>query len=291
MISDFEQRLANVLGGRVPAPFAGRVSVAPAPAVGADPSVVVRVDAATRPESGMGGETLQVVQGSAIGRRIVRLSCTVEIRVVPAAGSGRAQQMLGIDAVLYALDAPEFRNGSALAGGAPDPGFLIQSMVLKNVETPPVMLPSGVREDRAALFFDVDGWFWPVGTTGAAGPEIEGVRIRGALTPLALSPDPRRLQAGGAPVDFTLQLREAARAAGGTPTQVALRLIGSGGGPGEGTLVGAVGGLLLLDVASGQVAFTYAPPANPARLELLVSLDDGQDGPGLELGRFSLVVK
>jgi hypothetical protein len=291
MISDFEQRLADVLGGRLPAPFTGHAQVAPAGAAGVDPAVVVRVESALPLASGMGGEAQQVVPGSATPRRVVRLACTVEITVVAAGGSGRDQQVHGLDAALYVLDAPDFRNGAALSGGAPDPGFLIRSMRLRALETPPVLLPSGTREDRAALIFDADGLFWPIGTAGAAGVAIEDVRIRGAITPVALIPSAPRIFAGGDPVDLALRVREGIRNADGTPTSLILRLVGPGGGPGAGSLAGAVNGLLAVDIVDSEALFTYTPGGTPARLELVVALDNGASGIGLELERFALVVE
>jgi hypothetical protein len=211
------------------------------------------------------------------------------VTVVPAAGNGRDQQLQALDAALYVLDAPDVRNGAALGGGAPDPGFVIRSMRLRSIETPPVLLPSGVREDRAALLFDADGLFWPAGTVGAAGTAIEEVHIRGALAPISLIPSLPRITAGGDPVELTLRVREAIRDT--APTRVVLRLVGPGGGPGAGTLEGAVDGVLFADVVDGEVPFTYTPPATPARLELVVALDNGEDEAGIELERFALRVE
>lgn len=290
MIADFEQRLADVLGGRLPAPFTGHARVAPEPAAGGVPAVVVRVERALPLPSGMGGEATQVVPGAAIPRRVVGLACEVEISVIPATGQGRPQQVQGMDAVVYVLDGPEFRDGSALAGGAVDPGFLIRSMRLRNVATPPEVRSSGEREDRATIRLDADGWFWPAGTPGLAGSEIEHVRLRGALAPLTLVPTRPRIVAGGAPVGLAVRVRTAVRGADGAPTRVAVRLVGAGGGPGPGGLVGAVDGVVVADVVDGAVALTYTPPATPARLSLVVALDDGAGGAGLELARFQLVV-
>lgn len=293
MISDFEQRLVDVLGGRLPAPFAGHAHVAPGPAGDADPAVVVRVESAMPLESGLGGEARQVVPGAADPRRVVRMACVVEIAVAPESGQGRAQQMQGVDAVLYLLDAPDFRNGAALAGGAPDPGFLIRSMHMKDVRTPPVMLPGGTSDERGLVRFDAEGWFWPTGTAGEAGIEIESVRIRGALAPVTLMPAAPRGIAGGDPIDLTLRVREMAKPEGGDPdtfSALVLRLVNSSGGPGAGSLAGAVDGILVVDVVAGEASFSYEPPDDPARLELVVALDDGDGGAGLELERFPITV-
>lgn len=292
MISDFEQRLADVLGGRLPAPFTGNVHVAPGPGAGADPVIVVRVENAVALESGMGGESRQRVPGSAEPRRVVRLACTVRITVFAEAGQGRVQEMQGLDAVLYTLDAPEFRNGSALAGGAPDPGFLIQTMRLKDIATPPVAMPSG-EEEIAVLRFEAEGWFWPIGTVGESGPAIEAIRIRGALSPMSIVPARPRAIAGGDAVDLVLNVRDIVKPGGGpagTFSSLALRLVSANGGPGAGALTGADDGVLVVNVVDGEATFSYEPPDDPARLELVVSLDDSEGGVGMELERFPIVV-
>lgn len=293
MISEFEQRLANVLGGRLPAPFTGHAHVAPAPSDGDDPTVAVRVAEAAALESGMGGEAQQTVPGAPVPRRVVGLACVVELAVLPASAGGRAQVMAGADAALYILDAPEFRNGSAFAGGAPDPGFLIRSMRFRDIITSPRLLASGDAAESTVLRFDAEGWFWPVGTPGEAGREIESVRIRGALSPMELHAS-ARIVAGGDPVDLTLLVRDIIKPAGGTPgtfSSLALRLVGPGGGDGAGTLQGAGGGVLLVELEDGEAQFTYIPPDEEARDQLVISLDDGEDGIGMELGRFTLKVE
>ncbi len=294
MISEFEQRLADVLGERLPPPFKGRAYVASAPSNGPDPAVTVRVATAVALESGMGGEALQTVPGAAAPRRTVRLACTVEIAVISGAMPVRPQQMQGADAVLYLLDAPDIRNGAALAGGAADPGFLIRSMRFVELDTPPTLLPSGDVQEQAILRFNAEGLFWPVGMPGETGREIEQIRVRGALAPLRLELPTTKIIAGGAPVALVLHVRDITRPAGappGTFASLALYLIGSGGGPGGGTLVGAVNGVLLADVHDGVVEFAYQPPADPGRLWLVVALDNGEQGIGLELERFQLKVE
>ena len=53
MINDFEQRLAFVLGSRLTGSLAGKVFVPPAPAEGADPSLVVGVSALATARTGL----------------------------------------------------------------------------------------------------------------------------------------------------------------------------------------------------------------------------------------------
>ncbi|HEX6044802.1 MAG TPA: hypothetical protein VFZ22_09970, partial [Pyrinomonadaceae bacterium] len=68
----------------------------------------------------------------------------------------------------------------------------------------------------------------------------------------------------------------------------------SGGRPGAGTLAGGnagPAGSRTIPVAGGQAAFQYTPPAQAALDQLVVSLDDGEGGIGIELGRFPLEVR
>jgi hypothetical protein len=77
--------------------------------------------------------------------------------------------------------------------------------------------------------------------------------------------------------------------------QLVLQLFAPGRRPGAGALeggaAGAAAGSRLVTIADGTAAFRYVPPATPARDELVVALDDGAGGPGVELGRFTFTVK
>src|SRR5207249_2405607 len=95
MIAAFEQRLADVLGARLPPPFRGHVAVAPAPAPSADPAVVVVVERADSVDPDFNSRRPEIAPGVADPRRILRMNCTVGVRVQPANNAGRRQQMDG----------------------------------------------------------------------------------------------------------------------------------------------------------------------------------------------------
>ncbi len=295
MISEFERRLADVLGPRLPAPFTGRVDVPPGTLPGGKPVILVGVTHVEPVERYMGSQHPEIVPGANDPRRVLRLICDVSIQVFPGPSQGRPQQMLGLDAVLYALDAPEFRDGTALAGPA-DPGFLIQS--LQAVDGAAVLDPSAPDAVPPGLTLKADGWFWPVGVPGQAGVAIGEIRIRGVIYPLEISPPQPLLTAGGAPVDLTV------RVGSFDPIRVhelplpellfgslAFVVLGPGGRPGKGTLVDSVDGLRLVPLVDNQAVVTYQPPDEPARDELVVGLDNGADGLGIEIGRFPLNVQ
>lgn len=299
MISEFEQRLADVLGARLPAPFAGRVQVPPAPAPDASPVVLVGTRTFQALEPDLGSRRPEHAPGAATERRILRLRCTVSVEVQPGAGA-RAELMKGIDATLYALDAPDFRNGSALAGAA-DPGFLIQEMRITASLAAPDPKPASAPPLGVTL--NAEGWFWPVGVVGEAGKAIIEIRVRGGVLPIEIAPAKPHLVAGGPPVILTLSvstigLLRLTKPPGALPPlpfgALALAIFGRGGRPGAGTLSGGqagVAGVRLIDLTGGSATVAYAPPAVPATDELHVTLENGAGGLGIELGRFPIAVK
>jgi hypothetical protein len=108
--------------------------------------------------------------------------------------------------------------------------------------------------------------------------------------------------AGGPPVDVTITIGVAGRlrAVAGAPLpalpfgRLALRLVDAGERPGAGTLSGGVtgdDGSALVDVTDGVARAIYTPPAASATDHLVVALDDGEDGAGIELGRQVLRVR
>jgi hypothetical protein len=299
MISDFERRLADVLGTRLPAPFAGRAAVAPDPIPGPGPVILLGVRQAEPAEADMGGQRPEVVPGSGDRRRVLRLRCSVDIEVHPSASEGREQQMQGIDAALYALDGPDFQDGTALAEEG-DQGFLIQEMRI--VESVVPLDPEAEDASPVGLTLSAEGWFWPIGEAGEAGVQIGEVRIRGAVLPLEIAPAAPRLTAGGAPVELTLRLGTAGPLRLGDQAvlpplpfgSLALALFDPGGRPGAGTLAGGTAGAgsaHLVELADGAATFTYTPPAEAATDVLVVALDNGEDGLGVELGQFTLEVR
>jgi hypothetical protein len=298
VIADFEQRLAEVLGGRLAPPFGGRVVVAPAPAPGAQPSVVVGVTHVEQLTTDLGSTRPEIAPGAADPRRVVRLRYTAAITVVPGEGEGRAQQLRGVDETLFALEAADLQGGSALLNGG-DPGFFIQSLAVVGAEVP--LDPTAADAPPLGVTIGGEGWFWPVGSVGDAGRQIGEVRIRGALVPLAVEPESPRLVAGGAPVTMTLRVGAVGplRIDGPAPPalpfgSLALTLTAGGGKPGAGQLSGGTAGagdVRLAAIADGAATIDYAPPAAPATDELVVGLDDGAGGLGVELGRVRLRVR
>lgn len=288
MIAEFERQLADVLGVRLPAPFTGRVS--PAPGAGdADPEVLVGVRRFDRIDESF-TERPEVVPGAVDPRRVARLKCEVVLTV--RAAPDRATTMRGVDAVLFAIDAPDVRDGSALRPVGGDPGFLVHSLLLEQ---------GAVADDTAEASFvtaTAEGWFWPVGQPGRSGTVIGEVRVRGIALPLELSREHATMVAGGPASTLTIGVRTAGLLRLGRSValpfgQLVVQVFATGHKPGAGTLSGgtaATGGGSLVTLTDGVATATYTPPASPAIDELVISLDDGDGSAGVELGRFALVV-
>jgi hypothetical protein len=230
------------------------------------------------------------VPGGSDPRRVLRLSCEVGLEVRLPAGGTRADQMAALDQTLYLLEDASLADGSALLpADDADPGFRIRRLRLARAEPP------------GAITVDAQGLFWPVGQAGEAGPAIREVRLRQAVQPLALAPTHPRLLAGGAPVELTVTLGTTATLRieeGGVTAlpfgSLSLSVVDAGGRPGAGTLAGGVagpGGARLVPVAAGAATVVYTPPAAPAVDHLVVALEDGEGGPGIELARFRLAVR
>lgn len=291
MISEFESRLAEVLGTRIAAPFQGHVDVAPG---GSDARVVLGVVEAEALEPDLGsGRRAEVLPGSAVPRRAVRLRCTVALegRADPA---GRADELKALDAALYALDARELRDGSALTDST-DRGFLIQEMLPASVIAP--LLPG--EDAPMAIRVTATGLFWPVGAAGEAGVEIGEIRFRGGVLSLRIEPAVPLLVAGGAPAELTIRFATAGLAIADDQAvarlpfgSVAVAAVSAGGKPGKGTLgggsAGATAGVRILEVQDDAATVTYTPPATPAVDELIVAFDDGENRLGIEIGRVPL---
>jgi hypothetical protein len=297
VIRDLETRLAAVLSARLPAPFANRVVAAPADGPpGPQPRVVVGVRHAERLAPDLGNVRDEVVPGAAAPRRVLRLACTIGAAVQPAANQGRAQQVAGVDALLYALDAPDLRSAAALAGPA-DPGFLLDGLELVGATFDPV---PGAEAFGVTLL--ARGLFWPVGVPGQTGPRIVRVQVREGLAPVSLTLPPEGLVAGGpggaivVGVDGwgTLDLREGQPPAAGAFGAVALRVDTPDGAAGKGTLDGGAVGddprVRIVNLTGGMVTVTYTPPAEPVVDELVVALAHGGSA-GAELARVPLVVE
>jgi hypothetical protein len=298
VITDLEKRFADVLGSRLPAPFAGTTTVLPGEPPGAGPSVVLGARSFTLLEPDFGSGRFETVAPVADPRRVVRLAVEIDVEIRPATNEGRAQQLQGLDDVLYALDAPDVRSGAAFVDGT-DQGFRLDGMkVVAGRGAPDPAVPAA---PPVGLTVEAVGLFWPPGVAGDAGAVIGEVRVRDALLPITASVPVLVAGAGAATVTFTVGTAGPMRLGpAGAPALVAipfgslaLRLTGPGGNP-AGTLTGGTAGaagvrLVTLDAGEGSVG--YEPPAAAATDTLVVALDDGGGDQGIELGRVALVVR
>lgn len=285
MLSDFEQRMADVLGARLPIPWRGLVDVTP----GRDEAqAVLSVRHSTPIEDYLLTRRPEVVPGSVTQRRILRLRCEVGIDVRRLPAQTRADQMEAFDRLIYELDDPEFRTGVILQpGDDSDPGFLLQHLFITSIDPP------------GSITLTVDGFFWPIGAIGETGVPIAQTRIRLSVQPLLLTPAQPRLPAGGAAVDLTLEfgatgvlrIESGDRVTSLPFGSVVVAVVDDGGRPGAGTLTGGIAGAAgarIVPVTSGRADFQYQPPAEAAKDLLVVALDNGEGGVGIELGRFPL---
>lgn len=298
MVSEFERRLAEVLGTRMPAPLAGQVFVSPGPAPAAGLSLVLGVTAMRPFDPEFHTRRMEAVPGSPDPRRVVRLECDVSIEARPAANQGRAEQMQALDLALFALAADDLRSGAALTDST-DRGFLIQEMKLTGGVAP--LAPQAPQAPPTALTFVARGLFWPVGQPGQAGIRIGEIRVRGARLPIDVAASSEVLTAGGPAVDFTIHVGAlpalTLRAGGATPMPfgaLAVAVIQPDGRPGNGTLSGGDAGLgpvRIVTLSNDEATVTYTPPAQPGLEELVVALDDHEGGPGIEIGRLPLRVR
>ena len=205
LIAEFETRLADVLAGVLPAPFTGRVEVAPGSAVGAEPLIVLGVRRAEPLDPDLGSNRPELAPGVDGHRRILRLACTVGVEVVPATGQGRQQQVEGVDAALYALEAPNMRDGRALVE-AGDAGFLIQQLEIVDAAVPfttgagPATGSAGAQRARRGLVL--------AGRHSRTDRQEDlEVHVRGAGPAARARPGGPVLTAGGPAVDLAVRVR------------------------------------------------------------------------------------
>lgn len=280
----------------MPSPFRGRVSRAPGPG-GNQARLILGVGHVEPLAPDFGSVRPEVVPGAADQRRVLRLRCDVSITVRATAAQGRNQQITGLDAALYLLDAPDLRDGTALIQEG-DQGFLIESLLLDGGEG------LAVEPDDVGLRLEAQGWFWPVGVEGEAGIPMGPILVRSAMLPVGLEPPLTRVAPGGDPVELTIRtglagtfvLDEPAPAQPTSPFgALAVTLEGPGGTPGAGTLTGGADGpdgSRLLPVEHDAATLTYTPPAEPARETLVVSSVAGEPPRiGIELARFDFRVE
>lgn len=288
MLSDFERRLADVLGTRLPVPFRGLVDVTPGRDVA---QVVLSVRHVEPLDEHLFGMRPEIVPGAPSQRRVVRLRCDVGLDVRLLTNQARIDQLRALERVIYELDEPGFRSGVPLQPtDGSDPGFLIQRLFVSLSEPP------------ASITLRAEGLFWPPDTPGQTGIAITQARLRVSMEPLRMIPAQPRLTAGGPVVDLeinfgatgTIRVESAGRVTSLPFGAVVVSVVDAGGRPGVGILSGGAAGpagARAVQVVSGRAAVQYTPPAQPALDQLVVSLDDGEGGVGIELGRFPLDVR
>jgi len=288
LLSEFETRLADVLGARLPVPFRGRVDVAPGRD---DAQVVLSVRRVEPLDEHLFGMRPEVVPGAPTHRRVVRLGCDVGLDVRLLANQVRSTQLLAIDSLLYELDEPGFRSGARLRPtDGSDPGFLLQRMFV-SLSDPP-----------QSITLRAEGLFWPPNVPGETGVKIDFAQVRVSVQPIILVPARPRLNAGGETLELviefgatgTMRIERGGRVTSLPFGSVVVGVEDTGGRPGAGTLSGGNAGpgrARTIAVTQGRAAFQYTPPPQPALDQLVVSLDDGEGGIGVELGRFPLEVR
>jgi hypothetical protein len=288
LLSEFERRLADVLGARLPVPFRGGVDVAPGRD---DAQVVLSVRHVEPLDEHLFGMRPEVVPGAPTHRRVVRLRCDVGLDVRLLTNQSRATQLRALDSVIYELDEPGFRSGARLQPtDNSDPGFLVQRLFL-SLSDPP-----------QSITLRAEGLFWPPDVPGETGVPIERAQLRVSVQPVILIPARPRLTAGGETAELvvefgatgTMRVERGGRVTALPFGSVVVAVEDLGGRPGAGTLSGGAAGPAgsrTLPVTAGRAAFQYTPPAEAVVDHLVVSLDDGEGGIGIELGRFPLEVR
>lgn len=288
MLSEFERRLADVLGARLPVPFRGGVDVAPGRD---DAQVVLSVRHVEPLDEHLFGMRPEVVPGAPTHRRVVRLRCDVNLDVRLLGNQARSTQLRALDSVIYELDEPGFRSGARLRPtDGSDPGFLVQQMFV-SLSDPP-----------QSITLRAEGLFWPPDVPGETGVKIDFAQVRISVQPISLIPARPRLNAGGETIELviefgatgTMRIERGGRVTSLPFGAVVVGVEDAGGRPGAGTLSGGnagPAGSRTIAVTRGRAAFQYTPPAQPALDHLVVSLDDGEGGVGVELGRFQLEVR
>lgn len=294
MVSEFEQRFADVLGGRLPSPFTGRVEVPPAQAPDVLPRLVLAVSEMTVIEPDFRSRRPEVVTGSPDPRRVVRLECGVTIEVRRADDQSRADQMQVLDATLFALGDEQMLSGGALNDNT-DRGFFIQTMHVSRAGAPVDPSP----QEPVIINVVARGLFWPVGVPGQAGPEITEIFMRSTVLPVQVIPATPQLTAGGPAVDFivhvvtppSFRVHEGGEILFGS---LAFTALAADGGPSAGTLAGGTEGkpgVRVVPLVDNEAIVTYAPPAEPGREDLVISIEDHEGGQGLELRRVRLQIR
>ncbi|MCP4624967.1 MAG: hypothetical protein GY850_15790 [bacterium] len=299
MVSDFESRLATVLGARLPAPFGGNVAVAgdDDSAHGSQPRIFVGVYKTRSLPKDFGTNRTVRVPGVSDLINVLPLKVFVNINVIPAQNADRVQQLQGIEQINYLLDSEPFQTGTALAD-AGDHGFQIHSM---RVEESVVAVGDAPEIDRpAGISVVAEGIFWPIGIAGETGIDIDEIRLRGLTLDIRLEPATPHLNAGGAATTLFLMIdATASHRLGGDETPLAfdritVELQQPGGQPGAGSLAGGTAGsgnTRHLTITDGVATAVYTPPGTAAKDLLRVGFDDGDDGLGRIAAQFEIEVR
>jgi hypothetical protein len=298
MLTELETRLAQVLGSRLDAPFAGRVVRRSAPAPGGNgPVIRVGVLEATPVDDDLLSIRPEVVPGDDQLRRVLRLQVELGLFVSPTQAGGEAQLLQGVDALGYTLDDPEVRSAAALEAPG-DPGFRLDSLLLEELAT------STADAAQPQVRLRGTGLFWPVGVVGETGPAIERALVREVRLPMTLRAQGPLEPGGGAvalqlSVGTTGTLRSTDTATDSLPFgSLAVRLTDAAGGTGAGSLSGGLAGpdgnrLVTVDEAGASV--DYTPAAAPGTDIVVVSGhtrdSGGNDRIGMELARFEMAVR
>ena len=299
MVSDFESRLATVLGAQLPAPFGGTVAVAGDndSAHGNEPRIFVGVYKTRSMPKDFGANRTVRVPGVSALINVLSLKVFVNINVIPAQNADRVQQLQGIEQINYLMDSEPFQTGGALVDTG-DQGFLIHSM---SVDQSVVAVGNAPEENRpAGISVVAEGIFWPIGVPGETGVEIDEIRLRGLTLNVRLEPAAPQLSAGGSATTLFLMIDATAshRIGGdGSPLtfdQITVDLLQPDGQPGAGTLTGGTAGLGTarhLSVTDGVATAVYTPPSTAAKDLLQVGFDDGEDGLGRIAAQFEIEVR
>ena len=294
MLAAFEQRLVEVLGAALPAPFTGRVRTAAGTLPGNGPAIVVAVVAAVPVAESFSSARDVRPASLPTFRRVARLQCTVAVDVVPGEGAGRAQRLAGIDDLIYQLTRPDLLTGRALDEAGVDQGFHLDALGFEAAAMP----VAGTDNEPAALTLFARGLFWPVGIAGETGIVIGQVRLRSVTQPIVLAEPLPRLVAGGASAPLRLAVGATGRTdltADAPPARapfdrLSARLVNRAGGPGAGVLTGGEAGAdgsRVVALVAGAAEVAYTPPAERGT-EYLVLATEEAGVPGLELARFAL---
>ena len=297
MISDFESRLATVLGAQLPAPFTGTVSVSDSSdaANGSQPRIFVGVYKTQAKPQGFGGNRTIAVPGVSDRMRVMAMKLWIFVRVIHANNADRLQELQGLEQLHYLLDHESFQTGTALSD-AGDQGFLIERMSVAEgfSEVPNAPL----EENHAGIIIEAEGVFWPIGAPGETGVAIAEIRMRGLALDLELNTELPAFSVGDAPVEITLRLQShAAHRIGGDDSplslnQLALDLQQEDGSPGAGSFSAdspGAGNVQFANITDSRITLTYTPPASAAHDVLIIGFDNGESGLGQELHRFQLI--